>query len=64
MINSRMFTLKLKREKTNPSIDEIHRMRTNAGATMMIVFRKNRAISAWFQAEMKLSNVSVFGNET
>ena len=59
-----MFSLKLKRENANPSIDEIHRIRIRAGTTMISVFRKKRGISAPFQAEMKLSKFSVCGNET
>ena len=46
MISSRMFSLKLKRENANPSIDEIHRMRIRAGTTMMSVFRKKCGSSA------------------
>ena len=59
-----MFSLKLNRENTNPSIDEIHRMKNIAGITMMIVFRKKRGRSASVQAEMKLSSDSVCGNDT
>ena len=40
MISSRMFSLKVKRENTNPSIDETNRIANRAGMTTISVFRK------------------------
>ena len=40
MISSRMLSLKLKRENTNPSIEETKRIANRAGTTTMSVFRK------------------------
>ncbi len=40
IISSSRFSLKLNRENTKPSIDEIHRIRMTAGTTMISVLRK------------------------